>query len=676
MLQPPDTAPPETPPIPAPPSVGHRLRRAVFGRPRDLQDSRLFHRLALIPFLAWVGLGADGLSSSAYGPEEAFRALGEHRFLALPLAVLMAGTVLLIGAAYRRIIEEFPTGGGGYVVATRLLGERAGLISGAALLVDYVLTITISIAAAGDALFSLVGPGWSGARFPVEVLLILGLTLLNIRGVRESVLVLLPVFLVFLLTHLVVIGGGLAMGLIHSAAIDAALPAAHPAATSGLGVAGLLLVFFRAYSLGGGTYTGIEAVSNGLPIMREPRAQTGKRTMVYMATSLACTASGLLLCYLLWRIEPVAGKTMNAVLVDRLAGGLPLGGIFVGITLFSEAALLVVAAQAGFLDGPRVLANLAVDSWVPHRFAALSERLTTLNGIVLMGGAAVVALWYTGGVVSHLVVMYSINVFLTFSLSMLAMLRLWTGGQRGRPYWKRRAGLFLAGFLLCAMILGITVVEKFTEGGWVTATVTALVILLCFGIRRHYHRVGVTVDRLYQELGDLPLPTSRAAPPADADPRLPTAALLVAGYGGVGIHTLLHLLRSFPAHFHRVVFLSVAVVDSGEFKGEHGVEHLRQQTDLMLQQYVELAGRLGLSATARSVVHTEVVTGAEQLCLAVAREYPTVTFFAGSLLFQRRTWWRRLLHNETALAVQERLQWAGRVMVLVPIRVREALTSG
>src|SRR5438093_13161221 len=191
-----------------PPGFARRVRHFLFGRPRDLQDRSVFHRLALIPFLAWVGLGADGLSSSAYGPEEAFRQLGRHSYLAVALAVLMATTVLLISAAYRRIIEEFPSGGGGYVVATKILGPSAGVISGSALLVDYVLTITTSLAAAGDALFSFLPPAWAGTRLTVEVVLVLGLTALNIRGVRESVLALVPVFLLFLGTHALVIGGG------------------------------------------------------------------------------------------------------------------------------------------------------------------------------------------------------------------------------------------------------------------------------------------------------------------------------------------------------------------------------------------------------------------------------------------------------------------------------------
>jgi amino acid transporter len=653
------------------PSPGRRFRRALFGRPKDLTDRRLFHRLALVPFLAWVGLGADGLSSSAYGPEEAFKALGEHRFLAIGLALLMATTVLLISAAYRRIIEEFPGGGGGYLVASKLLGPSAGVVSGSALLVDYVLTITTSLAAAGDALFSFLPAPWAGAKLPVEVALTLGLTALNIRGVRESVLALLPVFLLFLLTHALVIGGGL---LLHAMDLPATLGHVRDDYRQGLsamGAGGLLLLFIRAYSLGGGTYTGIEAVSNGVPVMREPKVATAKRTMVYMATSLAVTASGLLLCYLLFRIEPAPGRTMNAGLVEALVAGRPFGPTFLVLTLFSEAALLVVAAQAGFLDGPRVLANMAVDSWVPHGLSALSERLTTRNGIVLMGGAALAALLYTRGDVGQLIVMYSINVFLTFSLSMAAMLRFWLRERRRRAEWRSRALLFGTALALCATILVITVIEKFRAGGWITALVTSLVIALCFRVRAHYRLSTARGDALYRELGDLAEVTARntAEPPA-LDRSLPTAALLVASYGGLGIHTLLGIFRSFPGHYRQVVFISVGVVDSGEFKGEDALEELRGRTQETLDRYIALASTLGVTATGRMALGTDVVETAEELCRSVSREFPLATFFSGRLIFQRDRWYQRLLHNETALAIQKRLQWAGRTMVLMPIRVR------
>ena len=150
-------------------SLGRRIRRLLFGKPRDLQDRGLFHRVSLVAFLAWVGLGADGLSSSAYGPEEAFKALGEHTYLAVPLAALMAATVLLISAAYRRIIEEFPSGGGGYVVASKLLGPSAGVVSGVRAARGLCPRPSPSrIAAAGDALFSFLPRLGTAAKFPVE----------------------------------------------------------------------------------------------------------------------------------------------------------------------------------------------------------------------------------------------------------------------------------------------------------------------------------------------------------------------------------------------------------------------------------------------------------------------------------------------------------------------------
>jgi amino acid transporter len=657
----------------SPPGLGRRIRRALFGRPRDLYDRQLSHRLALVPFLAWVGLGADGLSSSAYGPEEAFKALGEHRFLALGLAALMAMTVLVISAAYRRIIEEFPSGGGGYIVATRLLGPPAGVVSGSALLVDYVLTITISIAAAGDALFSFLPPPWHGAKLPVEFGLILLLTALNIRGVRESVLTLLPVFLLFLITHMLLIGGGLAGHLPEIPTTVQGVRGGLERGVTTIGIGGLLLVFVRAYSLGGGTYTGIEAVSNGLPIMREPKVETGKRTMVYMGVSLAFTASGLLLCYLLWHVAPVPGKTMNAALTERLVGNLPFGQTFVVLTLFSEAMLLVVAAQAGFIDGPRVLANMAVDSWVPHRFAALSERLTTQNGILLMGAAALAAQLYTAGDVGHLVVMYSINVFLTFSLSTFSMLRFWYQHRTSRREWKGRLLLFSAAFALCATILVVTVYEKFSQGGWITVVITAVVIGGCFLIRRHYRTVAANIDQLYRELGEaIEVRGTEAKVSPAVDPSRPTAVVLVASYGGLGIHTMLNIFRAFPGYYQQLVFASVGVVDSGEFKGEEAMENLQRRTRDTLDRYVVLASKFGVAATGRMGLGTDVVEEAERLCLAIAREFPQATFFSGRLIFQRERWYQRVLHNETALAIQKRLQWAGRTMVTMPIRVRQA----
>lgn len=658
--------PPDAPP-PEPPSPGW-LRRLFMGRPRDLADRNVLHRLSLIPFLAWVGLGADGLSSSAYGPEEAFKTLGSHTYLALGLALLTATTVMLISAAYSRIIEEFPHGGGGYVVATKLLGERVGIVSGCALLVDYVLTITVSIAAAGDALFSFLPLEYHGWKLAFEVFLIAELTMLNVRGMRESILMLTPVFIGFLVTHVLLIGAGVMLHLPQAAEVARSATEGFGAGLGTLGVGGMLLLFVHAYSLGGGTYTGIEAVSNSTYIMREPRVRTARRTMLYMAASLAIMASGLLVCYLLWDVRPEAGKTLNAVLTEEVAHELGLGRALVILTLLAEGALLVVAAQAGFMDGPRVLVNMAVDSWMPHRFAAVSDRLTSHNGLLLMCAASLAALFYTGGNTSALVVMYSINVFLTFSLSMFGMARSRWRRRREPGHWRRRFLLFASGFVLCATILGVTVFEKFGEGGWMTLLVTGSLILLCLVIRRHYDTVKAQMVRLGDGLSDLP--PVRTPATGEPDPHKPLAALLVNGYGGLGIHTLLNIFRSFPGQYKGVVFLSVGVVDSGAFKGEGALDDLEADTRAMLERYVQLARSLGLPASSRMAIGTDVVAEGEKLCVALAREHPRVTFFAGKIIFQREKWYQRLLHNETAAAIEKRLQWDGLTMVVLPARVR------
>lgn len=650
----------------APPSVSDRIRRLVIGKPRDLHDRSVFHTLSLIPFLAWVGMGADGLSSLSYGPEEAFRTLGEHTYLAVALAAAMAATIFIISTAYSRIIEAFPAGGGGYVVATKLLGKRAGLVSGCALLVDYVLTITISIAAAGDALFSLLPAPWQKYKIVVAAAVIFLLILLNLRGVRESVLVLTPIFLVFVLSHilLVMLGIGTHLDEIPKVADD--LRRDFHGGVNSLGLMGMLLLFLHAYSFGAGTYTGIEAVSNGLPLLREPRVQNGKRTMVYMAVSLAFMAGGVIVCYLLLHVTPEAGKTMNAVLTERVAQEHSLGAGFVGVTLLSEGALLVIAAQAGFIAGPRVLANMAVDSWMPRRFAALSERLTTQNGILMMGVTSLAALWYTGGNVHTLVVMYSINVFVTFTLSMLAMLR---ASVRATRESGNRRGLLLfgVGFVLCATILVITILEKFGYGGWVTLSVTGGLIVLCLFIRRHYEQVQRYLAALDDTLDRMPDTHKPLLPP---DPAQPTAAVLVAGYGGLGIHTVLNIFKAFPHYYKNLVFVSVGVTDSGQFKGEREVAALEASTRRNLERYVELARRLGMPATYRWSIGTDAVDEAEKLCRRVVEEFPRTAFFAGQVVFQLEKWYHGLLHNQTAFAVQKRLQMTGLTMVILPVRVR------
>lgn len=534
------------------PTKIQRIRRLIIGPPRDVSDPEIFHHVSLIAFFAWVGLGADGLSSSAYGPEEAYKALGAHYHLSIILVAMTAITITVIAIAYSNLIQHFPGGGGGYLVASKLLGPRVGVVSGCALLVDYVLTITVSIASACDQMWSFLPLHWSPYKLPAEFALIAVLIVLNLRGVKESVNVLTPIFVLFIVTHAFAIFWAIAshFGELPAVFRDAAVDL-HTSVRS-IGWWPVALILLRAYSLGGGTYTGIEAVSNGVTMLREPRVRTGKRTMALMAASLAFTAGGIMFGYLLTKSAPSSGRTMNAVFLGNLfgswhLGGIGVGGAFVIVSLVAEACLLVVAAQAGFLDGPRVLANMAVDSWMPHRFAQLSDRLVTKNGIYLMGLAAIAALIYTRGDILTLVVMYSINVFVTFSLTELGMARHWIKDRSVEPRWKSQLAIHGTGLVMCASILTVIIFEKFAEGGWITVVVTSVVIAFAFWVHRHYDEVRRGLRRLDEILTTLPLPQrSDAAEPADLDPNAPTAVISVVSFSGFGLHQILSIHRTFP----------------------------------------------------------------------------------------------------------------------------------
>ncbi len=645
------------------------------GRPRSVEDPSVFHKVSLVTLLAWVGLGADGLSSSSYGPEEMFRALGTHTSLAVGLALATAITVLIIALSYSKIIEHFPFGGGGYIVATRLLGPGAGVVSGSALVVDYVLTITTSIAAGTEAVFSLLPPGWGGARLLVEFLVIGVLVLLNLRGVRESVTILAPIFLAFLFTHAILIFGVLGVSAGNTGEVVHEVRAGFHHDLSTLGAAGLLALFLRAYSMGAGTYTGIEAVSNGLAIMREPKVATAKHTMALMAASLALTAGGITVAYLLLHVVPEEGRTMNAVLTERFAGSFMLAGFAVGkgflwLTLASEALLLFVAAQAGFIDGPRVMANMSIDSWLPHRFAQLSNRLTMQNGVLLMGLASVGALVYTSGNISTLVTLYAINVFLTFSLSQAAMCRFWLRRRkRGDRTWARSIAVHVVALVLCVGILLINLYEKFLSGAWATVVVTGGLVSLCVIIRRHYRTVQKSLQRLDEILPSLPVKPD--APLRALDPREPTAVLLVGSYAGLGVHSLLSIQRLFPNYYKNFIFISVGVIDSASFKDSDEVREVKERTVKSLQRYVALARGLGLAADYRFALGTEAVDAATRLSREVGKEFPRAMFFAGKLIFQDERWYQRILHNETAYQLQRTLQFSGLNAMVLPVRILE-----
>ena len=648
-----------------------RVKKVLIGGGKNVRDPRIFHRLSLIAFFAWVGLGADGLSSANYGPPEAFLSLGDHRHLALYLAIMTAITVVTISASYSQIIELFPTGGGGYVVATKLLGPAFGLVSGCALVVDYMLTISISISSGVEAILSFLPPGFFRYKLTFILVITLALVLLNLRGVKESVTVLTPIFLFFFVSHVGLILYGIFSHVSATPTLFADTIRETRQGIQQLGFGAMAFILLRAYSLGGGTYTGIEAVANGLQILRPPRVKTGKKTMLLMAASLSFTAGGLLVCYLLTNVQHVAGRTLNASLIETLVGtwkigGFPLGVWLLGLILVSEGAILFVAAQTGFIDGPRVLGNMAIDSWVPNRFMHLSERLVVQNGVLFMGVAAFLILVFTRGSVQTLVVMYSINVFLDFSLAQLGMCLHWI--RTPAPHRGKKLTINLVGFLMSLSILAVTVIIKFMEGGWITLVITLSFIAVCVLVRGHYGRVKDMMRRLDDILVQVQQMAGRHEPPA-RDPAAPTAVIFVRNFGGLGIHSFLNIHRIFPNYFKNFVFISIGVVDWQNFKGAEEVKNLEGHIEGELKKYVRMASDFGFYAESIHSVDIDTLDVVEERCEEIQRKYNKAVFFVGKLVFEEENLFTRVLHNQTAFSIQRILQFKGIPSIVLPIRV-------
>ncbi len=654
-------------------TLNQKIKNLVIGHARNPDDPHLFHKLSLVVFFAWVGLGADGLTSSCYGPEEAFLALKGHIFLGVFVALATAVTIFVISSSYSQIIELFPTGGGGYLVASKLLSPSVGMVSGCALLVDYVLTITLSVASGADALFSFLPPHWRSVKLLVAMAVLLILIVLNMRGVKESVVPLIPIFLIFLATHIFAIVYAFVAHWHDFGTVANATITDVQQSSSEIGIFGTIVLIMRAYSMGAGTYTGIEAVSNGIPVLREPKVQTAKRTMHYMAGSLAFMVLGLMLGYLLYRVEHQTGKTLNAVLLERITAGWNghTGRVFVLVTLISEAVLLFVAAQTGFIDGPRVLSNMAIDRWFPSRFAILSDRFVTQNGVLLMGGAALILMVFTRGSVKFMVVLYSINVFITFLLSQLGMVRHWWIVRKECRGWLKKAFVNGIGLALTAFILVSVVVIKFFEGGWITIVITGSFILLAIIIKRSYsqsllplkrlNELVHAADRIYCKTDEGNLPKM--------NPDAKTAVLLVGGYNGLGLHTLFNIPRLFGDSFKNYVFVQVGTIDAANFKGAEEIEKLKHHVNKELDRYVTLMQSQGFYAEGVSAIGTDAV---EEICntaTEVLQRYPQAVFFGGQMVFPKDTFFSRLLHNYTTFAVQRRFYQQGIPFLIMPVRV-------
>lgn len=658
-------------------NLGKKVKTVVLGGARDPGDKRIFHTLSLIAFLAWVGLGSDGLSSSCYGPEEAFRTLGAHPYLGIFVALGTAITIFIISSSYSQIIELFPTGGGGYLVASKLLSPKVGMISGCALIIDYVLTITISVASGAAAIFSFL-PMWMQIyKLPFALFGLVVLLILNLRGIKEAVVPLVPIFLTFVILHAFAI---IYTIITHTADAHQTIAATQKELSNSvgqLGIMGTVLLIMKSYSMGAGTFTGIEAVSNGIPILRDPKVKTAHKTMRYMSISLAVTVMGLMIAYLFYNVHPSEHKTLNAVLFETMTAKWNPGTaqIFMFTILLSEAILLFIAAQTGFLDGPRVLSNMALDRWFPSRFANLSDRLVAKNGIILMGLAAIAMMIISKGSIAFLAVLYSINVFITFTLSQLGMVRHWWEKRKEEKHWEKKLAINALGLILTSFILVSVVIIKFGEGGWLTILITGSMVFLSLKIKKHYEktmdllkRLDVLIDSVTASIYNID-GSEKTNTPLVPDYKAKTAVIMVNGFNGLGIHTLLSVFRMFSGVFKNFVFIQVGSVDAGSFKGAEEVENLKKHINVEANKYVEFLNSAGYYAEAYTSIGIDLVDEISNNAEKVLKKYDQVMFFGGQLVFPEDTYMTQWLHNYIVFAIQRKFYTQGYPFVILPIRV-------
>jgi amino acid transporter len=660
-------------------TFNEKLKNAIIGKAKGIHDDGLFHKLTLVAFFAWVGLGADGISSSCYGPEEAFRNLQGHTSLAIFVAIGSVFTIIIISSSYNQIIRLFPHGGGGYLVGSKLLSPTTGMISGSALIIDYVLTITLSVSSGADAFFSFFPPEFQKYKLAFAFAGVSFLILLNLRGVKESVVSLTPIFVIFIITHVAAILYGIFMNSSGIAEVTSNTSAEIGSVFSRYGFLATFFIILRAYSMGAGTYTGIEAVSNGIPILREPKVATARKTMILMMISLSFMVLGLMICYMLFNVQLNTHKTLNAVLLDNITAGWgPYWSKgFVLITLLSEAALLFVAAQTGFIDGPRIMSNMAIDHWFPKRFAALSDRLVTMNGVLLMGLGSIVLMAVSKGSVAFLVVLYSINVFITFTISQVGMVRHWWLARGKDTAWKRKMAINGIGLILTSFILMSVILLKFREGGWITLAITGVLVFLAMRIKRHYFRVALKLQKVrlnaYSEieslLGQRPC-NGGVNRKIRFDKNGRTAIILVSGFGGTGLYTFLRILENFKGVYSNFVFIRVGLLNSKIYRGTEELEQFKKQVKEDGKKYVAIANQFGLYGKSLWTIGTDPVNEVYRIVKKLRSRLSGAAFFGGQLVFSKTFYLSKLLHNHTIFSIQKRFFKFGIPIVIFPIRVQ------
>lgn len=472
------------------------VRRVLFGKPLTT-ESEAGERLSKKTGLAI--LASDNISSSAYATEEAMRVLALAGtgvlFLTLPIALAVVGVLAIVVLSESRVIRAYPQGGGSYAVAKENLGTIPGLVAASALLIDYVLTVSVSTAAGVAAISSFI-PAVHDQRVMWSLLLIALLAVGNLRGIRESgVLFAGPTYAyMFAMIGLIAFG---VFQVVTGNAPSAAVPL-DPFGETGTEVFGIFLIL-RAFASGAVGLTGSEAIANGTPNFQKPESRNAVITLVIMGTTFAVLFLGITFLATTIGIVPdeFEQETVNSLLTRSLVGA----GPYYYLVQISTAVLLLLAANTGFTGFPRLAWVLANDRFMPRQFAFRGERLAFSTGIVSLALVAAIVLAAFGGSVTALIPLYTIGVFLAFTLSQSGLVRRW---WRLRPRaWQLSMAINTVGAIVTGITLLIVASTKFASGAWMVLLVLPLLVWTLFSINRHYRSVA---DALVLEDPDMRLP--------------------------------------------------------------------------------------------------------------------------------------------------------------------------
>jgi amino acid transporter len=460
------------------------FKRIIVGRPIP---SRLAHHERLSKFTGLAVLSSDALSSVAYATEEILRVLilagAGALWLATPIGIVICGLLLVVAFSYRQTIHAYPSGGGAYIVAKDNIGTMAGLIAGASLLIDYVLTVAVSVAA-GVAAITSAFPVFFPHRVAIALSFVALLMIGNLRGVRESGRIFaLPTY--FFIVSLFVL---IVVGLVRLAFGAAAAVVPEAEATSTLAPLTVFLVL-RAFANGCTAMTGVEAISNGVPAFKAPEEKNAAATLLMMAVLCVALFSGTTLLAHAYGIVPVGHETVVSQLARAVFGGrgLPYFAVQAATTL-----ILVLAANTAYQDFPRLASVMARDRFLPRQFMNQGDRLAFSNGIMVLSVLACVLMVAFGGDTHALIPLYMVGVFVSFTLSQAGMCLRWKRG--GEPGWRHHALLNGVGAVLTGVVLVIVAATKFAEGAWIIVALIPALVLHFRGIRRHYDNVAAQLS--------------------------------------------------------------------------------------------------------------------------------------------------------------------------------------